>query len=107
MGRLTVRLPNTLHHQLTTLAKKEGVSLNQYIVFALTRQTTLAYTVETVSREEIEKQLSSFEELLASLGEATSEEIEQALACRAVVEPDSEAEALAISRLKEKIAARR
>lgn len=105
MGRLTVRLPDTLHHQLTTLADKEGVSLNQYIVYALTRQTTLAYIVETASHEEIEKHRLSFEQMLEDLGEATTEEIEQALKDREVIEPGSELEAAAVSRLKEKLAA--
>ena len=35
MSRLTLRLPETLHKQLTRLADGEGVSLNQYIVYAL------------------------------------------------------------------------
>ena len=41
MGRLTVRLPEALHQQLEILARDEGVSLNQYLVYALTRQATL------------------------------------------------------------------
>ncbi len=41
MGRLTVRLPDALHRQLESLAHSEGVSLNQYLVYALTRQATL------------------------------------------------------------------
>ncbi len=41
MGRLTVRLPTALHQQLEVLARNEGVSLNQYMVYALTRQATL------------------------------------------------------------------
>jgi len=41
MSRLTVRLPNALHIQLDKLARAEGVSLNQYIVYALTRQATI------------------------------------------------------------------
>ena len=41
MGRLTVRLPDALHRQLENLARSEGVSLNQYLVYALTRQATL------------------------------------------------------------------
>jgi predicted HicB family RNase H-like nuclease len=52
MGRLTVCLPGTLHEQLTLLADREGVSLNQYIVYALTRQVTLAYTVQAVPEQE-------------------------------------------------------
>jgi predicted HicB family RNase H-like nuclease len=45
MSRLTLRLPETLHRQLATQAQREGVSLNQYIVYALTRQLTQSHTV--------------------------------------------------------------
>ena len=41
MGRLTVRLPDALHQELEDLAHSEGVSLNHYLVYALTRQATL------------------------------------------------------------------
>ena len=107
MGRLTVRLPDTLHHQLTALSQNEGVSLNQYIVYALTRQTTLAYTVQRVPEEEIEQQRASFEALLASLGEASEDEIERVLAEREVVEPETNLEKVAVERLKKRIAERR
>jgi antitoxin HicB len=34
-GRILVRLPQTLHRELTRQAKKEGVSVNQFITAAL------------------------------------------------------------------------
>ena len=71
MGRLTVRLPETLHKELTALAHQEGVSLNQYIVYALTRQVMLAHTIQTVPEEEVSRQLASAEALLQSLGQAS------------------------------------
>jgi len=40
MSRLTLRLPETLHHSLVEQAQAEGVSLNQFIVYSLTRMTT-------------------------------------------------------------------
>lgn len=89
MSRLTIRLPETLHHQLANLAEQEGVSLNQYIVYALTRQTTLAYTVQAVPAEAIAQQQASFAALLESLGQASSAEIEKVLAEREVVEPEA------------------
>ena len=79
MGRLTVRLPDTLHHQLVNLAEQEGVSLNQYIVFALTRQTTLGYTVQAVPQAEVAQQQAAYAALLQNLGEATFDEIEAIL----------------------------
>ena len=39
MARLTLRVPDSLHAQLAERAKQEGVSMNQYIVFALSRIT--------------------------------------------------------------------
>jgi hypothetical protein len=89
VSRLTVRLPDTLHRQLNDLADQEGVSLNQYIVYALTRQTTLAYTVQTVPTEAIKQQRAAFTALLQSLGQASMAEIEQVLAEREVVEPEA------------------
>jgi hypothetical protein len=82
MGRLTVRLPESLHKELTALANQEGVSLNQYIVYALTRQVTLAYSVHAVSDKEVARQKASFDALLQSLGQASLEEIETVLAER-------------------------
>ena len=35
MSRLTLRLPDTLHKRLSQRANREGISLNQYIVYAL------------------------------------------------------------------------
>ncbi len=104
MGRLTVRLPDTLHQQLSYIADKEGVSLNQYIVYALTRQTALAYTVHRLSDEEIQQQQKAFESLLEELGEASTDEIESLLADRDVVEPETELEKTAVARLQRRIA---
>ena len=104
MGRLTVRLPDSLHQQLSSIADSEGVSLNQYIVYALTRQTTLAYTVHRLSDEEIRHQRQAFESLLAELGEATEDEIESLLADREVVEPETALEKTAVAHLQRRIA---
>jgi hypothetical protein len=60
MSQLTLELPQTLHHQLETLAQSEGVSLSQYILFALTRQTTLSYHVQSVPEKDIAQQRSDF-----------------------------------------------
>lgn len=54
MSRLTVRLPESLHHRLAQQAEREGVSLNHYIVYSLTRIVTAA---------DLESQRRTFEEL--------------------------------------------
>lgn len=103
MSRLTLRLPETLHQQLVNLAQGEGISLNQYIVYALTRQVSSAYKVEAISKEDIEKQQENFKHLLAQLGKADAEEIERVLSKREIVEPEPELTPDIINSLKEKI----
>jgi antitoxin HicB len=36
-GKLSVRLPKTLHRELAESAKKEGISLNQFVLYKLAR----------------------------------------------------------------------
>ncbi len=54
MSRMTVRLPDSLHRSLAEQAEREGISLNQYVVYSLTRSVTAA---------DLETQRQSFEEL--------------------------------------------
>ena len=106
MSRLTVRLPGTLHNQLTVLAEREGTSLNQYIVYALTRQVTLAYTVQPMPEQAVVQQRASFTALLQSLGQASFDEIGEVMAEREVVEPDPGLNPEVIMRLRERLANR-
>lgn len=104
MGRLTVRLPGTLHKQLKTMAEQEGISLNQYIVYALTRQVTLAYTVQAVPDGSIAEQRASYTALLQSLGQASFEEIEAIMAEREIIEPEVGLDPRVLARLRERLA---
>lgn len=105
MSRLTLRLPETLHQQLNYQASQEGVSLNQYIVYALTRQVTQNYIVQAVTPDNVKQQQETFTNLLQELGTATPEEIQLALAEREKVNPESELSPEIIDKLKQKIAA--
>jgi HicB family len=103
MSRLTVRLPETLHQQLASLAEGEGVSLNQYIVYALTKQVTLAYSVSSFSEEDIQQQKQSFTALLQDLGKASSSEIAAALTERETVLPEKDLDFATIAILQQRI----
>lgn len=107
MGRLTVRLPGTLHEQLTELAEEEGVSLNQYIVYALTRQVTLDYTVHPVSESAVAEQRAAYTALLTQLGAASFREVEAVLAEREPVEAEEGLTPELVGRLRARIAAQR
>lgn len=82
MGRFTLRLPETLHEELESRANREGVSLNQYIVYMLTRQVASRYTIEVVPEAKIREQRAQYEALLASLGTASLEATKAFLAAR-------------------------
>ncbi len=82
MSRLTLRLPETLHRQLETLAKREQTSLNQYIVYALTRQAAEAYIVHEFPEEAVAQQRREFDALLQNLGQASSDQVEKVMAQR-------------------------
>ncbi len=103
MSRLTLRLPETLHQQLIHLAESEGVSLNQYIVYALTRQVALAYTVQATPVEEINQQQQAFQALIKELGQASSTEIESVLDKREVVQPEEELSPEIVARFQQRI----
>ncbi len=45
MARLTLRLPDSLHDAMAALAEKEGVSLNHFVVYALTQATAAELAV--------------------------------------------------------------
>lgn len=102
MSRLTLRLPETLHQQLMNQASREGVSLNQYIVYALTRQATQNYTVQPISHEEVEKQATTFNNLLQELGKITPEQLTTALEERDIVAPEPELNAEIIAKFRQK-----
>lgn len=67
MARLTVRLPDSLHEAIARRAVAEGVSMNQFIVYALT---------QTASLDLIREQSAQFEALRSRI---PAEEAESAL----------------------------
>lgn len=107
MSRLTLRLPETLHQQLEDLAAREAVSLNQYIVYALTRQATLAYTVQSVPAAQVAEQRAAYAALLQSLGETTFGQVAAALAEREPVDPEPGLTPIVVKSLQGRLNARR
>ncbi len=103
MSRLTLRLPDSLHQQLEALARQEEVSLNQYIVYALTRQTTLAYTIQAVPEEVVREQRATYNALLQGLGQASFTEIQAALAARETADPEESLTPEVMEQLRQKV----
>ncbi len=74
MSRLTLRLPESLHRLLVEQARREGVSLNQYLVYSLTR---------LVSAGDLHEQLVTFKALASRFPEDEAEaSLQELLAAR-------------------------
>jgi len=104
MGRLTLRLPESLHRQLESRARQEKVSLNQYLVYALTRHVAMAYMVTPIPEEAVQQQREAFAALLESLGQASSAEIRQVLDEREEVAPESGLDPEVVACVRQRIA---
>ena len=67
MSTLSLRLPESLHNQLRRLAKREGISINQFVASAAAEKvaalTTEKYLEERAKRGSREK----FREVLARI----------------------------------------
>lgn len=120
MGRFTVRLPKTLHQEIDLLAKGEGISLNQYIVYALTEKVTQTkltthpvkvtarqtdYSITQLSATQIAEQKAAYQTLLTRLGNPASDvELAQFLSDRELAEPEPDLEPEAIAYMQAQIA---
>jgi uncharacterized protein (DUF1778 family) len=88
MGRMTVRLPESLHQQLQQLADLEDVSLNHYIVYALTRQVTQQVQLQQVPTHVLAEERAAYTALLRSLSRGDDAAIKRALEQREPVAPE-------------------
>lgn len=75
MSLVQLRLPETLHHQLQEQAEREGLALDQYILYALTR---------LVSAVDLAAQKLQFQKLTSRYpAEEAEAALQQMLAARA------------------------
>ncbi|MEZ4860848.1 MAG: PIN domain-containing protein [Caldilineaceae bacterium] len=91
MSEIVLQIPETLYNQLYLLAREEGVSLSQYVLYLLAHQASSGYRIVRVAPAEIEKQRQAYQELRERWGAAaTDDEIDQLLAEREIAEPEPE-----------------
>lgn len=104
MSQIEISVPETLLYQLETVARSEGVPLEQYILSALTRHTMLTPFIRNVSEEDAEYQHKNFTERIKRFGKASSEELEKILRERESVMPEPDLKPETVLRLKNRIA---
>jgi hypothetical protein len=89
MTNLNLNLPTTLYEQLREEAAYEGMPLDQYVIYALARQSSIPYLYKIPARD-VAKQREEFEAFRARLPKASPEEVERLLAERDVVPPEEQ-----------------
>ncbi len=101
-NQITLDLPDELYLRLQQTANSMGQSLNQYLVYSLSRQVSMGkYVVQPVPVGQVEAETKEFQEFLASAPKATPEEIKQVLGEREYVAPESELDPEAVKHLEE------
>jgi hypothetical protein len=85
------------------LAENENVSINQFVVYALTRQVSQAYSVQEVPERAIRQQRAAYIALLQNLGQSTFEEIQEALDQRDATSPEESLSPEIVNQLRMRI----
>lgn len=70
MNALTIRLPASLHQNIKELAKREGMSVNQFIASAAAEKMASVLTVEFLRKEAAAGRREDFERFLAAVPDA-------------------------------------
>jgi len=74
MSAISVRLPESLHETVRELAKRDKVSINQYITLALAEKVSAMMTEEYLSARAQRGSRERFEAALAEVADVEPEE---------------------------------
>lgn len=77
MSTLSVQLPNSLHTHLQELAKREGVSIEQFISTAVAEKMAALMTESYLAERAKRGSRAKYEEALAQVPDAEPEEYDK------------------------------
>lgn len=77
MSTLSVRLPDSIHKKLKELAKKEGVSMNQFISLAVAEKLSVLLTVDYLKERAEKADRKVFEDILSQVPDAEPDEYDR------------------------------
>ena len=73
MSTLSLRLPESLHKQLKELAKRDGVSINQFVTTAIAEKLSALMTVEYLDERARRGDRSRFDAVLTKIADTEPE----------------------------------
>ena len=77
MSTLSLRLPESLHKQLKELARREGISINQFISTAVAEKLTALMTAEYLEERARRGERARFDAVLAQIPDAPPDAADQ------------------------------
>jgi hypothetical protein len=67
MSALSLRLPQSIHHHIREIAKKEGVSINQFISSAVSEKISALITEDYLKKRAKRAKKEDFRKILAKV----------------------------------------
>jgi len=77
MSTLSVRLPDSVHKKLKELAKKEGISMNQFISLAVAEKLSVLLTVDYLKERAKKADRKVFEDILSQVPDVDPDEYDR------------------------------
>lgn len=74
MSTLSIRLPNSLHERVRELAKREGVSINQFVATAVAEKLSALMTAEYLNERAKRGSRKKFEAALSRVPDIKAED---------------------------------
>ncbi len=87
MTALTIRLPNSVHESIKALARKDGISVNQFIASAASEKMASFQTLDYLKREAALGKRSSFEQFLSLVPDAPAQSGDELVATEKKTKP--------------------
>jgi uncharacterized protein (DUF1778 family) len=73
MSTLSLRLPNSLHEQIRQIAKREGISINQFIASAAAEKMAALLTEEYIEKRAKRASRKKFQAVLNKVPDVPAE----------------------------------
>ena len=74
MSTLSLRLPSSLHERVRDLAKREGISINQFVATALSEKMAALLTEEYLSKRAKRGSRKKFDHVLSKVRDVEPED---------------------------------
>ena len=77
MSTLSLRIPNSLHEQIRQLAKREGISINQFIASAAAEKMAALLTEKYIETRGRRASLKKFQKVLKKIPDVEPEDYDR------------------------------